>query len=73
MVMAGGSIHLTTLLNKWLTSTSCTYTAQNIERNTAYFAVDHNTKSLIVRLITRVGLIRQKQVSPVISLVTFEG
>ena len=49
------------------------YTAQNIKRNTACFAIDHNTTALIVRLIARVGLIRRKHVCPVISLVTDQG
>ena len=45
----------------------------NISRITAYFAIDHNTKALIVLLIARFGLIRQKHVSPIISLVTHQG
>ena len=34
-----------------------------------FFTIDHNTSALIVRLIARVGLIRQTHVCPVISLV----
>ena len=37
------------------------------------FAIDHNTNALIVRLIARVGLIRQKHVGTEISLVTDKG
>ena len=37
------------------------------------FAIDHNTNALIVLLIGRVVLIRQKHVCPVISLVTDQG
>ena len=37
------------------------------------FSIDHNTTAIIVRLIARVGLIRQKHVCPVISLVTDQG
>ena len=37
-----------------------------------FFAIDHNTNALIVRLIARVGLIRQTHVCPGISLVTIK-
>ena len=49
------------------------YNAQNIKRNTACFAIGHNTNALMVRLIARVGFVRQKHVCPVISLVTHLG
>ena len=39
----------------------------------SYIAIEHNTKSLIVLLITRVGLKKQTHVSPVIKLVTHQG
>ena len=37
------------------------------------FSIDHYTTALIVRLIARVGLIWQKHVCHVISLVTDQG
>ena len=38
------------------------YTAQNSNRNTGCFAIDHNTNARIDRLIAKVGLLRQKHV-----------
>ena len=50
-----------------------TYTAHNILRNTACFAIDRNTNAPMVRLKAKVGLTRQTHVRPVISLITDEG